>query len=369
MGAGATPSGSSFELHRVSGEVTLKDMLWLSCTGNVQKEGFIMLGEYSTLSISIFVVIVFGALWIDLHVHKKDQPISFRDAAIWSFVWVAVSFAFAGYIGYTNGADKSALFVAGYLLEKSLSVDNLFVFMAIFASFGIKDQFQHRILYFGILGALVLRMVFVAAGSSLLVVFGKYALAAFGLFVLWSAWKMYQQSGADEEEIEDFTNHWSVRMTKKFFPVHPYLEGHSFFTSKESKLFCTPLFLCLAAVEIADVMFAFDSVPAVIAITQDPFLVYTSNIFAILGLRSMYFLLAAAKRYLCHLEKAVIGILAFIGLKMLADVFNLVHLKPMVSLAVVAVLLAAGVLASYLFPADDSGGCPVPVADPAELKE
>jgi len=307
---------------------------------------------YSPWEVIPFLIIVFVALAIDLKAHGKDEPVSLKNATVWSIIWVMVSFGFAAFIMKEHGTEKASLFLSGYLLEKSLSVDNLFVFMAIFASFGIKDEYQHRILYFGILGAIVLRFLFVAAGTSLLLL-GEWVLAVFGIFVLWSAWKMYSAGGNDDDEIEDYTDHWSVRMTKNFFPIHPHRVGHNFFTTKDAKLHATPLFLCLVAVEISDVMFAFDSVPAVIAITQEPFLVYTSNIFAILGLRSMYFLLAAAKRYLCHLEKAVIAILVFIGIKMLLGVsesLHGIHISANASLVVVMGLLTLGMASSVIFP-------------------
>jgi tellurite resistance protein TerC len=307
--------------------------------------------HYSVGNILIFAVLVVVALYVDLHSHKKDEAISAKNATIWSIFWIALSLAFAVYVGVTHGKDQASLFMAGYLLEKSLSVDNLFVFMAIFSSFGIKDQYQHRILYFGIIGALILRMVFVAAGSSFILMFGKFALTCFGLFVLWSAWKMWQASREGEgEEIVDYTHHWSVNLVKRFIPVYPHKVGHDFFHKDNGSWKVTPFFLCLVCVEFADVMFAFDSVPAVIAVTQEPFLVYTSNIFAILGLRSMYFLLAVAKRYLCHLEKAVIAILVFIGLKMILDVVGIIHLTPTISLAIVATLLGSGILMSFCIP-------------------
>lgn len=310
-----------------------------------------MIGEYSGWNIAIFCILVFGALLVDLFAHRGDKPISMRDAGLWSGFWILLSLGFAWYVGETHGPDHSALFLAGYFLEKALSVDNLFVFIAIFSSFGIRDEYQHRVLYYGILGALVMRIIFVALGSSVLVFFGKWALAGFGLFVLWSAWKMWQQSGnACQLDTQDYSNHWSVRFTRRLFPVHPKLEGHNFFLRIKGVLHCTPLFLCLVAVEIADVMFAFDSVPAVIAVTREPFLVYTSNIFAILGLRSLYFLLAAANRFLCHLEKSVIAVLVFIGLKMLLDVVDIVHISPMMSLSVVLGLLVFGVVGSWMFP-------------------
>lgn len=312
-----------------------------------------MLGEHTITELLVFIGLVIGCLWVDLHAHKSDEPITARNAAIWSAIWVLLAFGFAGYIGYGQGGEQAQLFIAGYLLEKSLSVDNLFVIMAIFGSFSIRDDLQHRVLYYGIVGAMIMRLIFVAAGSSLIAIFGPYALASFGIFVIWTAWKMWQAQNKEHTEVEDYSGHWSVRWTQKFVPVHTQLAGHDFFVKAENSAGslvwkATPLFLCLVVVEISDVMFAFDSVPAIIAITHDPFLVYTSNIFAILGLRSMYFLLAAAKRYLRHLEKAVIAILAFIGVKMLLDVVGVIHVKPMISLSVVVILLALGVVASLI---------------------
>ena len=324
-----------------------------------------MLGAYTIWHFLAFMAIVVVCLWVDLHAHKADQPISMRNALLWSIFWIALACAFGVYVGVTHGIGHASLYFSGYLLEKSLSVDNLFVIMAIFSSFSIKDEFQHRVLYYGIVGALVLRMVFVAAGNSLVQMFGPYALAAFGLFVLWSAWKMWQHMRAPHEDVQDYSTHWAVRFTQRILPVSHRLHGHDFFVKEPahadqpgSALIwkATPLLLCLVVVEISDVMFAFDSIPAIIAITQDPFLVYTSNIFAILGLRSLYFLMAAAKRYLVHLEKAVIAILAFIGVKMLLAVSGLVHLSPMISLAVVMGLLAAGVGASLVFPDRGANG-------------
>ncbi len=308
-----------------------------------------MLGEYSWAEVAVFGLIVLAALVVDLLAHKRDEAISVKNAALWSMVWISLGLGFAVYVGLSHGADDSYLYLTGYLLEKSLSVDNLFVFMAIFSSFAVRDAYQHRVLYYGIIGALILRLIFVAAGASLLALFNKWALLAFGLFVLFSAWKMWQESRKEEHEIEDYTHHWAVGLAKRFMPVSTTLDGHNFFTKINDRWHMTPLFLCLVTVEMADVMFAFDSVPAIIAVTEDPFLVYTSNIFAILGLRSLYFLLAAAKRYLRHLEKAVIVILAFIGVKMLAQVITGFHITPMYSLAVVLGLLVLGIVFSVRF--------------------
>ncbi|MBF0319786.1 MAG: TerC/Alx family metal homeostasis membrane protein [Nitrospirae bacterium] len=308
-----------------------------------------MIFGYTLIEVAIFFSVIIAALLIDLYTNRKDGVMSFTNAAVRSVIWVMLSLCFAVYVGVTHGTEKSFLFLSGYLIELSLSVDNLFVIMAIFSSFSIKNEYQHRVLYYGILGAIVFRMVFIAIGTSLLLL-GKWVLALFGIFVLWTAWQMYRHADKDEKEIVDYNNHWSVKLSRRFFKTLPYSAGNKFFTREGGVLHITPLFLCLVVVEMADVMFAIDSVPAIIAITQEPFLVYTSNIFAILGLRSMYFLLAAAKRYLCHLEMAVVGILVFIGVKMLLDVFGVIHVSPNKSLIVVFVILTTGVIFSITHP-------------------
>ena len=319
-----------------------------------------MFGEYSTGSVVLFATLVIAALILDLMAHRKEERISVKNAAIWSVFWIGLGLAFTVYVWTSHGGDQGMLFLTGYFLEKSLSVDNLFVFIAIFSSFSIRPELQHRVLYYGILGAIIMRLLFVGLGSSFIAIFGSYALTLFGLFVLWTAFKMWQHSREEKHEIEDYSNHWSVRLTRKIMPVYPQLDGHNFFTKQNNVYHATPLFLCLITIEIADVMFAFDSVPAIFAIfaglekpidlgTQT-FLVYTSNIFAILGLRSLYFLLVAASDFLCHLEKAVIAILTFIGCKMLLGVFTSIHVPAAVNLFIVLGLLFAGIAGSYLFP-------------------
>lgn len=317
---------------------------------------------YSASSIIIFSIVVILCLAIDLFAHKQDKEISIKSAALWTVFWILVSLAFGGYVYITHGLEDANAFLSGYVLEKTLSVDNLFVLMAIFASFGIPNKYQHRVLYYGILGALVLRLIFVGLGTAIITYGGDVALTVFGVFIIWTAFKMMQAAGlwaliyswikripveAKKEEETDFTKHWSIRFFKHLFPVTPEIDGHKFFIKKAA----TPLFLCLITVEFADVMFAFDSVPAVIAITEKPFLVYTSNIFAILGMRSMYFCLAAAKQALVHLEKAVIAILMYIGVKMLIGVICNIHISSTASLCVVLSLLAIGIIASLIFPA------------------
>jgi len=329
-----------------------------------------ILGGYNIWSVALFAAAVVGMLIVDLYAHRGDREVTVKNAAAWSVVWVGVSLLFAWYIYGAHGSEDASLFLAGYFLEKSLAVDNLFVFAAIFASFAVGINLQHRILYYGILGAIVLRFFFIGAGTSLIVVgdifsYKDYVLIGFGGIVLYTAWLMWSAMGGDEEDKEDYSDHWSVRYTKRVFNIHPKLVGHNFFTRQNGMLYATPLFLCLVCIEFSDVIFAFDSVPAVIAVTQEPFLIYTSNIFAILGLRSMYFLVEASKKYLCHLEKAVICILIFIGVKMILpitdllfgyNILNLVgieHVSANGSLAVVGILLALGILVSIVFPKEN----------------
>lgn len=320
----------------------------------------------SLASVLFFGAIVVFFLWLDLYAHRRGKPIGVANALGWSCVWMALACSFAAFVGYSYGPGKAWLFLAGYVLEQSLSVDNLFVFIAIFSSFALREAFQHRVLYYGILGAVVLRFIFIGLGTSLLFA-GEVSetlhmavYGVFGLIVLWSGYQMYGALGGGDREREDYTDHWSVRWTRRFVPVHPLLEDQSFFTRRDERWKVTPLFLCLVVVEASDIAFAFDSVPAVIAVTREPFLIYTSNVFAILGLRSLYFLLSAARRHLRHLEKAVIGILAFIGLKLIAEAFRAqvarvlgspLEISAGLSLAVVLGLLATGVIASLLFPA------------------
>ncbi len=319
----------------------------------------------------VFITLVIGFLWIDLASGKTDRPVSMTKAAIWSVIWVAVSLAFAGYVASIRGTDDAILFLTAYALEKSLAVDNLFVFLAIFSAFAIPEYLHHRILYWGIIGALIFRAIFIGLGVGLL--FGAQALGTltifgwhielqrvvffgFGLIILWSVYALFRAGHKNPTEEEtDYTNHWAVRFLRQFFPnrIATQLDCGRFLTrvtDGQGRHYhaLTPAFLCLLVIEASDIMFAFDSVPAIFAVTQDPFLVYTSNIFAVLGLRSMYFLVAAAKRTLVHLDKSVFVILLFIGIKMLALAFDWFHLPPLVSLGVVLGLLALGVGASLL---------------------
>ncbi|MDE4014949.1 TerC/Alx family metal homeostasis membrane protein [Glaesserella parasuis] len=317
-------------------------------------------------TIIVFFGVIALSVYLDLFAHRNSKEISVKDAALWSVFWIGLALCFYVYLWVRFDAEWADLYLAGYVLEKSLSIDNLMVFVAIFASFGITGKLQHRILYWGIIGALIFRGLFVGIGTWL------FALAPcvgffFAAFVIWSGWKMLK-SGNDEEEIEDYSNHWSVRLTGKLMPIYTKLFGERFFvkhsemnaeqiasTTRQGLKYVTPAFLCLMAIETSDVAFAFDSVPAVIAVTQEPLLVYAAMIFAILGLRSLYFILAALTKYLVHLEKAVIVLLFFIAAKIVLQSFNHwidtgFHISPNTSLFIVLGVLAIGVIASFIFP-------------------
>ena len=246
------------------------------------------------------------------------------------------------------------------------------VFMAIFASFGIRSGMQHRILYWGIMGALVFRAIFVMIGTSLFMA-SPWVGFAFAAFVAWSAIQMLK-SGTDEQDIEDYSEHWSVKLTGRLMPIYTKLHFDRFFikhrellvngldnsVTRNGAIYATPAFLCLMAIETSDIAFAFDSVPAVISVTQEPLLVYAAMIFAILGLRSLYFVLAALTRYLVHLEKAVIALLFFIAGKMTLQSWNHaigdtgIHISPSTSLMIILGMLLIGVIASLVFPEKES---------------
>lgn len=319
----------------------------------------------------VFIVFAVAAFAIDFFAHKKDEKISLKQAVFWSVFWIAVSVAFGGYLYFARGSETMSLYFAGYILEKSLSVDNLFVMMAIFSWFKIPEIYRHRVLYFGIIGAVIFRLVFVAVGTSLLGI-SPWMEFVFATMVAYST-IMMMKKGDDGEEIEDYSNHLAYRAVYRFFPVFPRLLGHSFFVKNNeistqisadekaklqnqisklnAKWIATPLFLCLCVIELSDVMFAFDSVPAVIAVSREPLIVYSAMIFAILGLRTLYFVLEALKDYLVYLEKAVIALLFFIAAKLAlnasAHIFHHgFEISAQVSLWIILGILSIGVLAS-----------------------
>ena len=234
------------------------------------------------LEISAFLIPFILAIFIDLRLHKPGEAISAKNATMWSAVWITCAVAFGGFIWWARGAESASLYMSGYLLEKALAIDNLFAFFLIFASFGLTrpttQHFQHKILYWGILGAIIFRVFFLGAGAAI-VNFSSYVLIAFALIILWTVWKMWASENSDEEV--DYTKHWSVRLVERFSKVNPSIDSGRFYCSG-----VTPLFLCLVCIEVCDVVFAFDSMPTIIAVVKDPYLMITASLWAAAGLRS-----------------------------------------------------------------------------------
>jgi tellurite resistance protein TerC len=293
------------------------------------------------LEIVAFIVPFVIAVLIDLTSHKKGKPITMGDATKWSLIWVACSVAFGGYVWWERGPEQASLYATGYVLEKALAIDNLFAFYLIFKSFGLTQpetgHHQHRILYWGIIGAILLRVVFLGIGAAIANL-SSYVLIAFALIVLWTVWKMWK-SGDDDEEV-DYTNHWSVVMVRRFSKTNPSIEGGHFFHHG-----VTPLFLCLICVEVCDVIFAFDSMPVIVAVVRDPYLMITSSLWAAAGLRSLYFLLVAAQSKFWALDKAVMLLLVLVSAKLIGSAFDF-HMPNSISLSIVAFVLMAGVIYS-----------------------
>lgn len=300
----------------------------------------------------LFVAFVLGLLWVDLKVlHRNPHRVSAREAGYWTIVLVALALGFAGliYLRHERGAEAAIEFLAGYVLEQSLSIDNIFVFVIIFASFSVPPIYQHRVLFWGVLGALIMRAVFILTAAALIARF-EWVLLVFGAILLVTAIRLLF---ASEDEV-DVEAKWAVRLARRFLPVSSRYHEARFFVREAGVWVATPLFIVLFLVETTDVLFAFDSIPAVFGVTRDPFIVFTSNIFAILGLRSLYFVLLGAVDRFHYLKPALSFILAFIGLKMIVEQLPEpyhVHVSIGVSLGVIAATLAVAAAASVLRPA------------------
>ena len=290
----------------------------------------------------VFNIFVLGILAIDLLVlHRKAHAVSLREALAWSCVWVSMALLFGIGIYFFRGGEKALEFLTGYVIEWSLSVDNLFVFLVIFSYFAVPSMYQHRVLFWGILGALVLRAIFIATGAALLANF-HWMIYVFGGFLIFTGIKLLF---VGEEKIEPEKNP-AVRLVRRFINVTPEYHGQQFFIRKGGSLWATPLFLVLVVVETTDVIFAVDSIPAIFAITLDPFIVYTSNVFAILGLRALFFLLAGVMEMFRYLRVGLAFVLCFVGAKMLIAEFYKVPIG--MSLGVVGGILLISILASVL---------------------
>jgi tellurite resistance protein TerC len=260
-----------------------------------------------------FLALVVLMLELDIGLlNRKDHVIGIRESLLWTLFWFTCAMAFNAWLWWQFGFEIGLEFFTGYIIEKSLSMDNLFVFLLIFTAFNIPRIYQHRVLYWGIVGAVFMRGMFIWLGSELVSRF-EWVFLIFGVIILWGAWRMQFQK---EKDI-DVENNLAVRIVRKFFPVTSRLDGHKFFIIESGKRMATVLFVALITIEFTDVIFATDSIPAIFAITTDPFIVFTSNIFAILGLRSLYFAIAGLHAMFVYLKTGLAIILGFIGVKML----------------------------------------------------
>ena len=315
---------------------------------------------------AVFIVFILLVLALDLGVfHKKAHEVSFKEASIWTVIWIGLAlvfnYAFYLYAGYKFSTDPlyssipnfnpdaqakaSALeFLTGFVVEKSLAIDNIFVFAVVFAYFGIPKIYQHRVLFYGIIVALVFRLIFISLGSVLLQY--KWIVIFFGILLIFTGFKMFF-AGTKPQNLED---NFIIKQLKKIFRVHPNIEGNKFLIKKDGLTYVTPLFLALIFLELSDIIFAIDSVPAIFALTKEPLIVFTSNVFAILGLRSMYFMLSGVMDKFVYIKYGLAAVLVFVGLKMvwLNEAFG--GKFPIEwSLGIILGLVGSSILASLMF--------------------
>ncbi|WKL21443.1 TerC family protein [Agrobacterium tumefaciens] len=301
---------------------------------------------------AVFISLVLGLLALDLGVlHKNSKEIGIRESLLMSGFYIAIGLAFGGWIWYQSGQQSAMEYVTGFVVEKSLAMDNIFIIAMIFSYFAIPRQYQHRVLLWGILGVIVLRGIMIAGGAAIVENF-HWVLYLFAAFLVFTGLKMLFSSDHDEADIG---NNRILKFLRSRLPVTEKLHGEKFFvketdaTTGKLKTFVTPLFLALIMVEIADLIFAVDSIPAIFAITTDPFIVYTSNIFAILGLRALYFALAALIHRFAYLKYALAAVLVFVGSKIfVADMLGIAKIPPAVSLGVTVAILATGIIGSLI---------------------
>jgi tellurite resistance protein TerC len=310
-----------------------------------------MFGEESIWMWLGFAALMIIVLALDLGVlNRKAHRVTTQEAASWTAVWVSLALIFAGVVWYFYGFAKATEFMTGYLIEESLSVDNLFVFVLVFRHFKVEDKYQHRILFWGVIGAVIMRAIFIFAGVALINQF-HWIIYIFGGFLIYTGVKLFFEK-SHEEDNEEMAEGFAVKLVKRFFAISKNYDGDKFFTIENGKKMATPLFLVLVVIEITDLIFAVDSIPAVLAVSNDSFIVFTSNIFAIMGLRSLYFLLADIVDRFVYLKTGLAFILTFVGVKMiLPELSRLIFGKEWkipspVSLAVIAGILAISIIAS-----------------------
>lgn len=299
------------------------------------------------MMIGLFNLAVVFLLWLDLKIiHQKATEPTYKDSLKWSLFWVILALLFASGINFIEGTEKSLEFLAGYVLEKSLSIDNIFVIAMIFSAYKIPLRYQHQVLFWGILGAIVFRFLFILVGVYLLEEF-YWLMYVFGGFLIFTGIRMFYDHHGDK----DFEKGKTYSFLKRFIPMTPELEGDKFFIKKEKTYYATPLFVALVFIELADLVFALDSIPAVLALTTDPFIVYTSNIFAILGLRSLYFLLAGALKQFTYLKVGLAVVLIFVGAKMLT--IDIYKIPISISLSFIVGTLVLSIGASWIYGKKD----------------
>ena len=302
-----------------------------------------------------FNAFVLAMLALDLFVlHKKPHAVRFKEAAVWAVVWVALALVFGAGVWYFEGPEVGLQFLTGYLIEEALSVDNIFVFVLVFSYFRVPAQYQHRVLFWGVIGALLMRGAMIAVGAALIARF-HWIIYIFGAFLVITGIRM---AFHDEADIEPESNP-VLKLVRRLVPITPHYDGQKFFTREAGtrRLFATPLLVVLVIIETTDLVFALDSIPAIFAVTRDPFIVYTSNIFAILGLRTMYFLLAGIIHRFHYLKIGLSAVLVFIGAKMLLE--SWIHIPIGISLGIVALVLGSSVVASLVWPKEAEEHDPV----------
>ncbi len=281
---------------------------------------------FPTVTISVFLVLAVILFSADVYLHRKKNPISLKSAIIWSLIYIAAAFLFAGFLYIYHGNQAASLFLTGYTLEKVLAFDNLFVFSLIFAYFKIPSHERHQALHWGIAGAVVFRFIFVVIGVGSLSFFGPVMEFIFACLI---AFTIYLIIKSDDDDV-DYNNAWYIKLLRKYFPS------------------VTTFFIAVFVIEVSDIMFAFDSVPAIIAVTKDPLLIYSSMMFAILGLRWMYFVIDSLSSLLVYMDQAIICVLGFISLKLGAHALTGFHINEMISLYIILSILTAGILLSLL---------------------
>jgi len=291
----------------------------------------------------VFNIFVIVLLVVDLKIfHRESHEVSIKEALLWTVFWIALALLFNVGIYFWAGTEPALEYLTGYLIEKSLSMDNLFVFLMIFSYFGVAPRYQHNVLFWGILGALIMRTLFIMAGITLITRF-HWVIFVFGAFLVYTGIKLAFQQ---DEDIDPEKNP-VLKLVRRFVPVTPNYIEQKFFVKQAGRWLATPLFVVLVVIETTDVIFALDSIPAILAITTDPFIVYSSNVFAILGLRALYFALAGIMRMFHYLHYGLSLILVFVGAKMLLSDF--IHIRPLWALGVIGSILLISILASVLF--------------------